>query len=131
LHGESQRSFERGVALLHSFSAREARKQFEIITQRDAHCSMAYWGVAMSNWPQFLGWPEADDMKSARQALLKAGTPATVRERDYIDAIAVFYDPSEKLDFPERAIEYSAAMKESTGNILKTTKLPPFMDFRF
>src|SRR5213594_3567516 len=42
-----QPTFERGVALLHSFAYAEAAKTFEEVAAKDPHCGMAYWGIAM------------------------------------------------------------------------------------
>jgi len=96
-----QKSFERGVALLHSFWYEEARKNFESIAQQDSRCDIAYWGIAMTYWSQVAGdWPSDDDVNAARQALAKARTSASPRERDYIKAIADFYGTSGQPDFP-------------------------------
>ena len=53
-----QKSFDRGVALLHSFWYEEAEKEFVQIAKDDPHCAMAHWGVAMSLWHQL--WNEPD-----------------------------------------------------------------------
>jgi hypothetical protein len=48
-----QESFERGIAMLHSFWYEEARKQFISVTQSDPSCAMAQWGLAMTEWRPF------------------------------------------------------------------------------
>ena len=99
------------MALLHSFWYEEARKDFESIAQQDFRCDIAYWGIAMTYWSQVAGdWPSNDDVKVARQALAKARTPASSRERAYIKAIADFYGASGQPDFRTQAQGYSAAM---------------------
>src|ERR1051326_2497977 len=45
---EAQKTFERGVALLHSFWYDEAAKTFNDAARTDPACAMAYWGIAMS-----------------------------------------------------------------------------------
>src|SRR5271165_1164375 len=54
-----QRSFDRGVALLHDFWYDEARPQFERIAAADPACAMAHWGIAMSVFHQI--WDRPDD----------------------------------------------------------------------
>src|ERR1700739_4423219 len=93
---EAQQQFTRAVALLHSFWYEEAVKAFTGVAETDPSCAMAHWGVAMSNWYP----PTAAALKAGSDAVSKAqfiGTK-TDRERDYIEAIAIFYRDSDKLD---------------------------------
>jgi tetratricopeptide (TPR) repeat protein len=107
-----QKSFERGVALLYSFEYDEASSQFKDVSDHDGKCAMAYWGQAMSLYHQLWARPGKDDLKLGTELLDKARTlkPATARERDYIEAAAVFYRDSDTLDHPHRTEAYSAAM---------------------
>ena len=59
----SQKAFERGVALLHSFWYEEAEKEFVQISKDDPACAMAHWGVAMSLWHQLWDRPNASTLK--------------------------------------------------------------------
>ena len=43
-------SFDRAVALLHSFQYEQARQAFSEISTEDPSCAMAQWGVAMSHY---------------------------------------------------------------------------------
>jgi hypothetical protein len=45
---EVQKSFELGVALLHSYWYEEAEKQFKEVAAKDPACAMASWGRAMT-----------------------------------------------------------------------------------
>src|SRR6476661_3721268 len=45
---EAQKTFEHGVALLHSFWYDEAQKTFSGVIRLDPACAMAYWGIATS-----------------------------------------------------------------------------------
>src|SRR5437660_11569659 len=58
-----QKSFERGVALLHSFEYEIANSQFEQVAQKDPQCAMAYWGQAMSFYHQLWSRPSPADSK--------------------------------------------------------------------
>jgi len=107
----SQSAFNRGVALLHDFWYEEAKPQFEKILKSDPGCSMARWGVAMSIFHQI--WDRPGDSAMAEgwteiQAA-RAQPPKTAREREYIAALAEFYQPAVK-DYQARIDAYSAAM---------------------
>jgi tetratricopeptide (TPR) repeat protein len=107
----SQKSFERGVALLHSFGYEEAEQQFVELSQKDPTCAMAHWGVAMSLFHQIWERPEPAALKRGHEELKKAQTigAKTERERGYISALALFYgDPD--TDYLKRAGAYSDAM---------------------
>jgi len=95
---EVQKTFERGVALLHSFAFESAESTFRQIAQDDPHCAMAHWGIAMT----FTRWgePTPDQLKHGWEEIriAKSLRPATARERDYIEAETVFYRHPEKKD---------------------------------
>lgn len=87
-------SFNRAVALLHSFQYEQARQAFVNISTQDPKCAMAQWGVAMSHYHGLWG---SGDLVAGRNALLKAQEIAagnlqtTARESAYIDALAEVY----------------------------------------
>ncbi len=107
----TQAPFNRGVALLHDFWYSEAKRQFEAIIKADPTCSMAHWGLAMSEFHQIWNRPDDSTMKSARAEMQKAQTPPakTERERAYIASLSDFFKPG-KEDFQPRIDAYSAAM---------------------
>jgi tetratricopeptide (TPR) repeat protein len=109
-----QKPFERGVALLHSFWFDEAYKQFQQIADQDPQCAIAYWGQGMSLFRQLWGRPEESDLRNGRDLLRKGQAigAKTRRERDYIDALAIFYHDYDKLDHEQRSMAYSQAMQK-------------------
>jgi tetratricopeptide (TPR) repeat protein len=112
--GSVQKPFERGVALLHSFWFDEAYKQFQSVANQDPQCAMAYWGEAMSLFRQLWGRPDESDLENGLD-LLRRGQAIgakTERERDYINALAVFYNHYDSLDHDERSMSYSHAMEK-------------------
>ncbi len=91
---EVESSFNRAVALLHSFQYEETRLAFQAIADQDPTCAMAQWGVAMSNYH---GLWDNGDTKAGRVALQKAheisaaSTKTTAREKAYLDALDEIY----------------------------------------
>ena len=108
-----QKSFERGVALLHSFWYEESEKTFQEIQKQDPKCAMAYWGEGMSAWHQLWNRPDKKTVKKELAGLKKAEKlrAKTERERDYIAALEAFYSNG-KLDHEVRAKAYSDAMEK-------------------
>src|SRR5580704_185690 len=89
----SQKAFERGVALMHSFGYEEAEAQFVEITQQDPACAMAHWGVALSLFHQIWERPGEPSLKRGRGEIETAQKrdAKTDRERGYIAALSDFY----------------------------------------
>ena len=109
-----QTSFERGVALLHSFWYEQARKQFVEIENADPKCAMAYWGDAMTYWHPLWGLPDDASLQAGAALIEKAQTAnaKTERERGYIAALAAFYGNYQHRDHSARAADYSSAMQK-------------------
>jgi len=109
-----QAAITRGVALLHSFWYDKAEQQFKDVIAADPTCAIAYWGEAMSVWHQI--WDRPDAATLARGLTLvqqgqKAGAK-TQRERDYLDALAKFYQNGDADSFEVRVAAYSQAMEK-------------------
>jgi tetratricopeptide (TPR) repeat protein len=110
-----QAEFDRGVAMLHSYWFVIARRTFEGILQQDPTCAMAYWGVAMDHLGNTLGGaPTLADARAASDALEKARAagPKTQRERDWIEALSVYFRDHEKVAVDARLRAYNAAMEQ-------------------
>jgi hypothetical protein len=96
-----QPHFDRAVAMLHSYSFREAAKAFIDIARDDPGCGMAYWGLASATMgslfagrisPMALG--KGWDFTQKAEAI----GARTQRERDYVAAAATFYKDTDKID---------------------------------
>src|SRR5215468_7918360 len=91
-----QASFQRSVAMLHSFWYTEAEKSFREVLVQDPSCGIATWGIAailMSNPLAGIG-PSPEGAARAQAAIdlgRKIGAK-TQRERDYIEAVAAYYE---------------------------------------
>ena len=112
-----QAQFERGVAMLHSYWFTEGRKVFENVLQQDPSCAMAYWGLAVNYLGNSLaGAPSPKDMSAASEALDKARAigAKTQRERDWIEAIGIYYRDADKSPLNVRLAAYTRAMEQMT-----------------
>ena len=110
---EAQKSFLRGLALLHSFEYDEAAEEFRDAQQADPGFAMAFWGEALTY--SHLLWGE-DDPVAARNALARLAPTAeqrlvkavTDRERAFGAAIeALFVD----VELPSRVRGFAEAMR--------------------
>jgi len=107
-----EKAFTRGLALLYSFEYEQAQRAFENVAKEDPACAMAYWGQGMSLYHQLWEQPSAASLRKGSKLLSKAAElKATPREKDYIEALAIFYQDSGTLDHRKRSIAYSQAMK--------------------
>jgi hypothetical protein len=78
-----QKTFEHGVALLHSFAFETAEATFRQVAQDDPHCAMAHWGIAktFSRW----GTPDTKQREHGWEEIKVAKSlhAKTTRERGY------------------------------------------------
>jgi tetratricopeptide (TPR) repeat protein len=109
-----QPRFDAALAALHSFWYKEALKEFTAISEADPDCAMAYWGMAMSVWNQLWAPPRPNNLQQGQEAIEKARsiTRKSPRESDYIEALAVFYKDTDKLDHATRAAAYARKMEQ-------------------
>ena len=109
-----QAEFERGVAMIHSYWFLIARRTFEGVLQQDPNCAMAHWGVAMDILGNTLvGPPTRENADAAWAALEKARAigAKTPRERDWIEALSVYYRDHDKTPVNARLAAYNSAME--------------------
>jgi len=109
-------SFNRAVALLHSFVYVQARAAFSQIIEQDPHCAIALWGVAMTHYHE-LWEPQVDsddEERAGADALRRAAAIGDVssRERQYIAALQQYYLDWEHTAPAVRAQRYSQAMSQ-------------------
>jgi len=111
---EFDASFNKAVALLHSFQYEGTREAFEAIAKRNPNCAMAEWGIAMSHYH---GLWKSGDVAAGRAAIQKAreiaSTNATnsAREKAYIDALGEVYAEN-KTDYVARGTAFEKKMGE-------------------
>jgi hypothetical protein len=108
-----QLQLDRAVTMLHSFFYPETVKAFTAIAAADPTCAMAYWGIAMSQRPNPLVPPFSKELlQGGWQAIEKAraAKAPTQRERDWIEAVALFYENYDTIDQKTRTARYERAM---------------------
>jgi hypothetical protein len=113
----AQKEFEVAMAYYHSFAWEQYRAPLDRTLQADPGCGMAHWLRALGvldnpfTWPVPLS-PKAmvegqASLDAARQTGLK-----TQRERDYVEALAVFYKDHDKLNHRSRVKALEDAMAQ-------------------
>lgn len=119
-----QAEFERGVAMLHSFWYAAGEKAFRDVLKQDPGCAVATWGIAsilMSNAlaGQGASAKGAVDAQAAIDEGRRIGAK-TERERDYIEAVAAYYQEfstrPEKERQAARAKAYEALARKYPGD---------------
>jgi hypothetical protein len=113
-NGSAQNDINRAVALLHSFQFSRAIDDFKVALGKDAMCTIAYWGIALSDW----GNPFAPGIIDKR--LLQLGRESaergemlgvkTERERAYLAAVSNLYRDFESTPQQARLLAYRNAM---------------------
>jgi Tfp pilus assembly protein PilF len=114
----AQQEFNTAMAYYHSFAWAQIREPLERAATADPSCGMVHWLRALASldnpfaWPGIISQPTLaagpDILETARKTGLK-----TQRERDYVDALAAFFDA--KADHRTRA----KALETALGNVMQ------------
>jgi hypothetical protein len=110
-----QPDFNRAVAMLHSFWFEAAATAFGAVAAADGTCGMAHWGRAMTALGNPFAWPPSPKAVAEGASALAQAQAAgvkTPRERDYLAALATFYQDAERVEHRARAVAYATAMEE-------------------
>jgi hypothetical protein len=124
-----QPQFDRAVAMLHSFFFPETVKAFTAVATADSSCAMAYWGIAMSERPNPLVPPFSKELLQAGWDAIKkarAANAPTPRERDWIEAVAQFYENYDTVDQKTRTARYERAMSNLHERYPEDTEIAVF-----
>ncbi len=111
---EAAAAFDQAMLYQHSFWYSASQRAFTQALKADPGCAIAYWGIALSLlWNPHLVPPAKNLAEGA--AAIAAGKTAgakTERERDYLAALAAFYQDYEKIDHRTRVLNYMKAMEQ-------------------
>lgn len=118
----AQQFFTQGVAQWHGFWFLESERSFRQAAVEDPNCAMAYWGMAMANFPRTNRAPEF----IAAAVRLKEGTRRSEQLR--IEALAAFFkDP--KGDEKERRRAYVRALENLVFEFPEDMEAKAFLAF--
>ena len=112
----AQKEFEVAMAYYHSFAWPQLKTALDRVTQADPACGMAHWARALGlldnpfQWPGSLSPQVLADGQAAIDAARAAGLK-TQRERDYVEALALFFKDADKLNHRTRATALETAMQ--------------------
>jgi hypothetical protein len=110
----AQPTFDRAVALLHSFDFGRAGDDFNRAIAADPGCAIAHWGIALTRWgnPFAAGIRPAAQIQLGREAIARANAAGakTDRERGYIDAASRLFADAERGTQGARVDAYRDAM---------------------
>jgi hypothetical protein len=110
-----QDEFDRGVALLHSFSYTAAESVFQGVAEVDPRCAMAHWGMAMSYFHQLWDPPIIAATISIPQREIRRAQQigaGSERERQFINALSLVYQDTATVPYRTRALNYEYAMSD-------------------
>jgi tetratricopeptide (TPR) repeat protein len=109
----AQRRFDRGLRYQHSFWYTSSKEIFEDVLKADPTCGIAYWGIALSMLNNPHNAPPAPNLPLGLATIQKAKEVGakTERERDFIDALLVFYTDYDKISHGARVQSYLKAME--------------------
>lgn len=112
----AQREFDLAIAYQHSFAQHLMREPLERALKEDPSCGMVFWARALASLDNPFGWPGNVSaatlaegtvlLEQARKAGLKSE-----RERDYVDALAMFFADADKLNHRTRAKAFETALE--------------------
>ena len=114
----AQREFNLAMAYYHSFAWNDLNAPLERVLKADPTCGMAHWARALGMLDNPFTWPGAISAKTladgpvALEAARAAGLKSQ-RERDYVDALAVFFKDHDKLNHRARA----KALEDAMGQV--------------
>src|SRR5918996_4807048 len=114
---EAQTYFNQGLTLLYGFNHDEAARYFRRAAELDPEAAMPHWGLALSIGPNYNDTAVDENRGKATyeavQRAVQRAPKASVREQDYIRALAKRYPSSNaKSDWKRFHVDYSNAMRE-------------------
>ncbi|WP_175890910.1 tetratricopeptide repeat protein [Burkholderia cepacia] len=113
-NSEAQSDFNVAMAYYYSFDWSKINSATNRVLQDDQKCGMAYWLKALSSlnnpfaWPSSLPASAVGDGSAALDAARKTGL-GSQRERDYVDALSVYFKDADKIDHRTRAVALESA----------------------
>ena len=123
----AQREFDLAMAYYHSFAWEEIKAPLARTLQADPACGMVHWVHALASlenpfvWPGNVSAKTLVDGAALMEQARKTGL-ATERERDYIEALAVFFQDADKLNHRSRAKALETALEKVAAKYPEDTE---------
>jgi hypothetical protein len=113
----AQKQFNLAMAYYHSFAWSQMTGPIEAVLKADPSCGMAHWVRALGSMNNPFGWPGTVSTKVLNDGLAtldaaRAAGLKSQRERDYVDALAVFFTDHDKLNHRTRAKALEVALEQ-------------------
>jgi tetratricopeptide (TPR) repeat protein len=109
-----QEKVQRGVAMLHSFWWSQAEATFQEVANEDPSCAIAAWGFAsVLMYNPFVGAVPPKELARAQGAIEKGrGMKASQRDKDFLEAVAAYWDDFGGKTERQRSLARSAAYEK-------------------
>lgn len=115
---KSQEKFEHGLAMLHHMMYGQAAGIFQEAVEIDPDCAIGYWGSAMTQLHPLWAPPTEKEFEEGLASIEKADSigAANPRERDYIDALKVYYQTAKEKNFREGLQAWNQSLEDLHQN---------------
>src|SRR3954463_12755574 len=109
-----QQKVTQGVAMLHSFWWSQGEATFQEIANQDPNCAIAAWGFAsILMYNPFVGAVPPKELARAQGAIEKGRQmKASERDKDYLEAVAAYWDDFSSKTERQRSLARSAAYQK-------------------
>lgn len=110
----AQQTFNRAMALFHSFWFDPAKQAFAQVLEQDPKCAMAHWGISIMSMGNPLAWPPSPQaLQAGADAWARAQrTGGSERENAYLNALGAFFKDWQSTEHRPRALALEQAMGE-------------------
>ncbi len=126
-NAEAQREFDLAMAYYHSFAWEQIRAPLDRALAADPACGMTHWLRALAAldnpfvWPGNISAKTLSDGAALIEQARKTGL-ASARERDYADALAVFFQDADKLNHRTRAQALESGLEKVANRYPQDTE---------
>lgn len=109
---EAQAHFERGLAMLHHMMYEQAEEHFVQASEADPSCSIAQWGIGMSQLHPLWAAPSAEAFVRGREAVNRARDLGGMSEREqaHVEALHAYFGAND-ISHGDRLRSWSNALQ--------------------
>ena len=123
----AQREFDLAAAYFHSFAWEQIKAPLDRALAADTSCGMVHWLRALASLDNPFVWPANVSAKTLADgaALMERARSTglrTQREKDYVDALAAFFQDADKLAHRTRAQAFETLLGKIAANYPQDTE---------